>query len=115
MPVPLSLDTASGILHFGNQSLLADVLMHDLLTPPAVELDESSCLLIDRLVTALELTNPQTFAFGKYAKIFADVVFSIGATHQRIDVPFDRYRTESIEAETKTKRKKYHRPVGRQI
>ena len=39
----------------------------------------------------------------------------MGATFQRIDVTFDRYRPESIKAGTRTKRKKGKRPVRRQL
>ena len=57
MPVPLSLATTTGTLHFSNKSLLANVLIQDLHTPPTVELDGPSCLLIDgqALVIALGL------------------------------------------------------------
>ena len=53
--------------------------------------------------------------FGEYAKTFAAAVYKMGATFQRIDVAFDRYRPESIKAGTRTKRKKGKRPVRRQI
>ena len=54
------------------------------------------CLLIDGHVLVTALANPPNInAFGEYATTFADVVFSMGATHQRIGVTFDRYRTES--------------------
>jgi len=39
----------------------------------------------------------------------------MGATFQRIDVTFDRYRPESMKAGTRTKRKQGKRPGRRQI
>ncbi len=58
---------------------------------------------------------PNIKTYGEYAKTFAAAVYKMGATFQRIDVTFDRYRPESIEAGTRTKRKKGKRSVRRQI
>ena len=58
---------------------------------------------------------PDIRTFGDYANTFANTVFKMGAKYQRIDVVFDRYQGESIEAGTMTKRKQRHRPVRRKI
>ena len=116
MPVPLSLATTTGTLHSSNKSLLANVLIQDLHTPPTVELDGPSCLLIDGQALVMALGKPSNInTFGEYANMFANAVFRMGARFQRIDVTFDRYRTESIKTGTRVKRKKGHRPVRRQI
>ena len=116
MSVPLSLATTSGSLHSPNKSLLADILTKDVLTPPTIALDGPSCLLSDGQALVMSLGKPRNInTFGDYAKTFAEAVYKMGATFQRIDVTFDRYRPESIKAATRTKRKKGKRPVRRLI
>ena len=44
---PLSLATTSGILHYANNFLLAEVLTEDVTAPTTVSLDGPNCLLID--------------------------------------------------------------------
>ena len=58
---------------------------------------------------------PNIKTFCEYAKTFAAALFKIGATFQRIDVTFDCYRPESINAGTRTKRNQGKIPVRRQI
>ena len=106
MSVPLSLATTNTTLHSPNKLMLGDILAKDVLTPPTISLDGPSCLLIDGQALVMALSKPPNIkTFGKYAKTFAAAVYKIGATFQKIDVTFDRYRPESIKAGTRTKRK----------
>ena len=116
MSVPLSLATTSGTLLSSSKSLLSDILTKDVLTPPTATLHGPSCLLIDGQALVMALGKPSNIStFGEYAKTYAEVVYKMGTTFQRIDVTFDRYKPESIKAGTRTKRKKGKRPVRRQI
>ena len=116
MSVPLSLATTSGILHSANKSLLADVLTQGVTIPTTVSLVGPSCLLIDGQALVMALAKPpNTKTLGDYARTFANTVYKMGATFVRIDVTFDCCRSESIKEGTRTKRKKGHRPVRRQI
>ncbi len=97
MSVPLSLATTNGSLHSSNKYLLAEILAKDVPTPPNITLEGSSCLLIDGQGLVMALGKPRNIGtLGEYASMFAEAVCKMGATFQRIDVVFDRYRAESI-------------------
>ena len=88
----------------------------DALTPSTISLDGPSCLLIDGQALVVALSKlPNIKTFDECAKTLAAALYKMGATFQRIDVTFDRYRPESIKAGTRTKRKQGKRPVRRQI
>ena len=116
MSVSLSLAKTRGILHSANKFLLAGVLTQDVATPTTVSLDGPSCLLIDAQTLLRALVKPlNTKTSEDSARTFANTVYKMGATIIGIDLTFDWHRSESIKEGRRTKRKKGHRPVGRQI
>ena len=102
--------------------MLANILTQQVQTPATVILDEPICLLIDGQPLVMSLGKPPDIrTFGDYAKMFASIVFKMGANYQRIDVHGLRQvsrrinQYESIKAGTMTIRKQRHRPVRRKI
>ena len=117
MSVSLSLAKTRGILHSANKFSLAGVLTQDVATPTTVSLDGPSCPLIDAQALLRAPAKPSnTKTSEDYARTFANTdVYKMGGTIIGIDVTFDCHRSESIKEGRRTKRKKGHRPVRRQI
>ena len=116
MPVPLSLTSTDGSLHSANKSILADVLTHDVETPPSVTLSGTAALVIDGQALVMAIGKPQgIFTFGEYANVFVNAVQALGTSFNRTDVTFDRYLQFSIKSGIRMKRSKGSRPIRRVI
>ena len=116
MSVSLSLAITRGFLHSANKFSLAGVLTQDVATPTTVSLDGPSCLLIDAQALLRALAKPpNTKTSEDYARTITNTVYKMGATIIWIDVTFYCHRSESIKEGRRTKRKKGHRPVRRQM
>ena len=91
-------------------------MTRDVATPTTVSLDGPICLLIDAQALMRALAKPPNIKTSEdYARTFANTVYKMGATIIGIDVKFDCHKSESIKEGRRTKRKKGHRPVRRQI
>ena len=87
MPVSVALAEMNGTLRTGKKSVLADLITSGINCPSEIELQGSSCLLIDGL--ALERpSGAQTF--GDFTDSFQTAVLQAGSRYQQIHVIFDR-------------------------
>ena len=88
----------------------------DVICPPEITLNGTSCLVIDGQALIVSLGKPSSVTnFGELRDAFVKLISQIGCPFDRIDVTFDRYRDTSIKAATRKNRSKHARPVRRVI
>lgn len=116
MPVPLALAELNGSLRDGSKSILADMIIANIKIPSSIELQGTSCLIIDGQALVVALGRPtEAKTFGDFANIFTQTVLKAGSSFDRVDVVFDRYREQSIKASTREKRTKTCQPIRRLV
>lgn len=116
LPVPLSLAQMNGTLRTGNKSILVDTLTDGITVPESITPVGTSTLVIDGQALVMVIgSTPGMKIFGDFADKFCNIVFSLGKLHGRIDVVFDRYRSNSIKEGTRTKRAGTTRPIRRVV
>ena len=116
MPVPVALAEMNGTLRTGQKSVLADLITSGINCPSEIELEGSSCLLIDGLALVSAIGRPSgAQTFGDFADSFQTTVIQAGSRYQQIHVIFDRYREDSIKSGTRERRTKSTRPIRRVI
>ena len=99
-----------------NKANLGNVLLKETECPESVTLRSPSSIIFDGQALVQSLGKPNNArTFGDYADVFVRTVLYRGRHCSRIDVVFDRYRTMSIKAGTRTKRTKRQQPVRRKI
>ena len=112
--VPSALAEMNGQLRTGARSILADVLLSGINCTESIEVEGSSCLIIDGNALIVAIGKPQDAkTYGDRAEVFMGVVMHYGRTCQQIHVKFDRYWTDSIKSATREKRKRH--PIRRVI
>jgi len=112
MPVPVALAEMNDTLRTGQKSVLADLITSGINCPCEIELQGSSCLLIDGLAL-VSASGAQTF--GDFADSFQTAALQAGSCCQQIHVIFDQYREDSIQSGTRERRAKSTRPIRRVI
>jgi len=111
MPVPVRLAEMNGTFRTGQKSVLADLITSGIKCPKEIELQGSSCLLIDGLALVSAIGKPSgAQTFGDFADSFQTAVLQAGSRHQQIHVIFDRYREDSIKSGTRERHTKSTRP-----
>ena len=80
--------------------------------PSEIELQGSSCLLIDGLALVAATERPSgAQMFGDFVDSFQAAVLKAGSRYQQIHVIFDRYQEDSIKSGTRKRRTKCTRPI----
>ena len=116
IPVPVAIAELNGSLKSGKKANLGEVILKDTECPESVTLRSPSSIIFDGQALVQSLGKPNDArTFGDYADFFVRTVLYRGRNCSRIDNVFDRYRTLSIKAGTRTKRKGRHQPVRRKI
>ena len=116
MPVPVAPAELNGDLRGGNKSVIADVMTSDIKCPTQVTLDGTSCLVVDGQARVVAIGKPRGSAtFGDLADTFVESVLQSGHHFDRIDIVFDRYRSESIKGGTRKKRCKGLLPIRKLV
>ncbi|KAG1664222.1 hypothetical protein GQR58_019901 [Nymphon striatum] len=114
--VPISLAQTNRALRTGNKAILVDVMTKDIVCPPQVVLDGSSCLVVDGQAAVVALGKPENVDnFGQFGDAFVKHISDAGQHFNRVDVTFDRYHDSSIKEGTRDKRSKTTRPIRRII
>ncbi|KAG1656012.1 hypothetical protein GQR58_024202 [Nymphon striatum] len=114
--VSISLTQTNRALRTGNKAILVDVMTKDIVCPPQVVLDGSSCLVVDGQAAVVALGKPENVDnFGQFGDAFVKHISDAGQHFNRVDVTFDRYHDSSIKEGTRDKRSKTTRPIGRII
>ena len=104
MPVPIAIAETNGSLKSGNKSLLLEILLKNGDTNGLIDFNDRAALTIDGQFLVQSLKNQGLRTFGGYADMYVGVVLRKGVRFRRIDVVFDRYRTQSIKSGTRKKR-----------
>lgn len=116
MPVPVALAEMNGNLRSGQKSVLADILTSGTNCPSEIQLQGSSCLLIDGLALVAAIGRPSgAQTFGDFADSFQAAVHQASSRYQQVHVIFDRYQEDSIKSGTRKRRTKSARPIRRVI
>ena len=115
MPVPIAIAETNGSLRSGNKSLLLDILLKNVDTNGVIDFNDRSALIIDGQFLVQSLKHQGLRTFGEYADMYVGVVLRKGVRFRRIDVVFDRYRTQSIKSGTRKKKSKSVQPIRRVI
>ncbi|KAG1713911.1 Lactosylceramide 1,3-N-acetyl-beta-D-glucosaminyltransferase [Nymphon striatum] len=98
--VPISLAQTNRAIRTGNKAILVDVMTKDIVCPPQVVLDGSSCLVVDGQAAVVALGKPENVDnFGQFGDAFVKHISNAGQHFNRVDVTFDRARHE--EADTR--------------
>ncbi|KAG1683504.1 hypothetical protein GQR58_009959 [Nymphon striatum] len=114
--VSISLTQTNRALRTGNKAILVDVMTKDIVCPPQVVLDGSSCLVVDGQAAVVALGKPENVDnFGQFGDAFVKHISDAGQHFNRVDVTFDRYHDSSIKEGTRDKRSKTTRPIRRII
>jgi hypothetical protein len=103
-PVPIAIAETNWSLRSGNKLLLLDILLKNVDTNGLIDFNDRAALIIDG-----QLKHQGLRTFGEYADMYVGVVLRKGVRFRRIDVVFDRYRTQSIKS---GKRKKDQNPYS---
>jgi hypothetical protein len=103
MPVPIAIAETNGSLRSGNKSLLLDILLKNVDTNGVIDFNDRSALIIDGQFLVQSLKHQGLRTFGEYADMYVGVVLRKCVRFRRIDVVFDRYRTQSIKSGTRKK------------
>ena len=116
MPVPVAIAELNGSLRSGNKAVFADVLTSNIDCPSDITHEGRSCLVIDGQARVVALGKPDgCVTFGDLADCFVKSVLRSGLSFDRIDVTFDRYRSESIKGGNRLKRSKGLMPIRRLV
>ena len=87
--IPVVLAEINGSLRIGKKSVLADLITSGINCPSEIELQGSSCLLIDGLALASAIGRPSvTQTFRDFADSFQTAVLEAGSRYQHIHVIF---------------------------
>ncbi|KAG1677172.1 putative protein in type-1 retrotransposable element R1DM [Nymphon striatum] len=114
--VSINLTQTNRALRTGNKAILVDVMTKDIVCPPQVVLDGSSCLVVDGQAAVVALGKPENVDnFGQFGDAFVKHISDAGQHFNRVDVTFDRYHDSAIKEGTRNKRSKTTRPIGRII
>ena len=96
MPVPIAIAETNGSLKSGNKSLLLEILLKNGDINGLIDFNDRAALIIDGQFLVQSLKHQGLRTFGEYADMYVGVVLRKGVRFRRIDVVFDRYRTQSI-------------------
>jgi hypothetical protein len=91
-----SIAETNGSLRSGNKSLLLDILLKNVDINGVIDFNDRSALIIDGQFLVQSLKHQGLRTFGEYADMYVGVVLRKCVRFRRIDVVFDRYRTQSI-------------------
>jgi hypothetical protein len=75
-------------------------------TNGVIDFNDRSALITDGQFLVQSLKHQGLRTFGEYADMYVGVVLRKGVRFRRIDVVFDRYRTQSIKSGTRKKKSK---------
>ena len=117
LPLPVSLAQMDRSLRSGDKAVLAKKLINGITSPcaPSWE-DKSSCLVIDGQAVVVAIGLPKgSKTFGDLGNAFFSRILHLGANYDRIDIVFDRYYRDSINAGTRKRRTKGVRPIRRVV
>jgi hypothetical protein len=106
MPVPIAIAETKGSLRSGNKSLLLDILLKNVDINGVIDFNDRSALIIDGQFLVQSLKHQDLRTFGEYADMYVGVVLRKCVRFRRMDLVFDRYRTQSIKSGTRKKRSK---------
>ena len=103
----------NGTLRTGNKSELANVVTEDIYCPEIIQLHAtSSFLIIDGQALVVALGKPDAaVTFGDLADTYVKTVLKAGSEYHRLEIVLNRYRDETIEGTTRTRRSKTARPI----
>ena len=112
LPVLIALAEMNGQLRTGAKSILADVFLSGINCPESIDVEGSSCLIIDGNALIIALGKPQEAkTFGDLAYVFMGVVMHYDKACQQIHVTFDGNWTDSIKSATREKRTGKSHPI----
>ena len=95
----------NGTLKTGQKSVLADLITSGKTCPSEIELQGSSCLLIDGMALVSAIGRPSGARMrGDFANSFQAAVLQAGSRYQQIHNIFDRYQKEYIKSGTRERR-----------
>jgi hypothetical protein len=114
-PVPIAIAETNGYLRSGNKSLLLDILLKNVDTNGLIDFNDRAALIIDGQFLVQSLKHQGLRTFGEYVDMYLGVVLRKGVRFRRIDVVFDRYRTQSIKSGTRKNISKSVQPIRRVI
>ncbi|KAG1649705.1 UPF0764 protein C16orf89 [Nymphon striatum] len=82
--VPISLAQTNRALRTGNKAILVDVMTKDIVCPPQVVLDGSSCLVVDGQAAVVALGKPENVDnFGQFGDAFVKHISDAGQHFNR--------------------------------
>jgi hypothetical protein len=119
LPVPISLAETNGSLRTRDKSILTNVLISNIPTPPSLDnsmLGTDATLIIDGQALVQSLGKPKGLTtFGHLGDAFKTAALQGSALFKRIDIVFDRYYPSSIKAGKRKKRAQGTTPIRRVI
>ena len=116
IPVPVALAEMNGNLRSGQKSVLADIRTTGTNCSSEIQLQGSSCLLIDGLALVAAIGRPSgAQTFGDFADGFQAAVHQASSRYQLVHVIFDRYQEDFIKSGSRKRRTKSARPIRRVI
>jgi hypothetical protein len=101
--------------YLNSGSLLLEILLKNEDTNGLIDFNDRAALIIDGQFLVQSLKHQGVRTFGEYADMYVGVVLRKCVRFRRIDVVFDRYRTQSIKSGTQKKRSKSVQPIRRVI